>query len=112
MIEVVNPKPADAFRLTAGSLQMMTRPVVSVLDDAAPLPGDPRGASSPLGWQVFPTMDGTVIAHGGDVEGSHSFAVASVSHRSGYVVMTNGENGWRLTHQLITAAEMHRLLAA
>jgi len=57
-------------------------------------------------------MDGTVIGHGGDVEGSHSFAVASVSHRSGYVVMTNGENGWRLTHQLITAAEMHRLLAA
>ena len=112
LIEVVNPKPADAFRLTADSLQMMTRPVVAVPDDAAALPGDPRGTSWALGWQVVPTTDGSVIAHGGDVEGSHSFAVASVSRRSGYVVMTNGENGWKLTHQLITAAEMHRLLLA
>jgi len=61
---------------------------------------------------VFPTSDGDVIAHGGDVEGSHSFAVASVTHRSAYVVMTNGENGWKLTHQLITADQMHRLLFA
>jgi len=112
LIEVVNPKPADAFRLTADSLQMMTRPVVAVPDDAAALPGDPRGTSWALGWQVVPTTDGSVIAHGGDVEGSHSFAVASVSRRSGYVIMTNGENGWKLTHQLITAAEMHRLLLA
>ena len=112
LIEVINPKPADAFRLTAGSLQMMTRPVIAVPDDAAALPGDPRGTSWALGWQVVPTMDGSVIAHGGDVEGSHSFAVASVSRRSGYVIMTNGENGWKLTHQLITAAEMHRLLLA
>jgi len=26
--------------------------------------------------------------------------------------MTNGENGWKLTHQLITADQMHRLLFA
>ena len=82
LIEVINPKPADAFRLTAASLEMMTRPVVTVPDDAAPLPGDPRGTSWALGWEVFPTVDGSVIAHGGDVEGSHSFAVASVSHQS------------------------------
>jgi len=112
LAEVINPKPADAFRLTAASLQMMTRPVVPVPDEAVTLPGDPRGSSWALGWQVFPTVDGDVIAHGGDVEGSHSFAVASVTHRSAYVVMTNGENGWKLTHQLITADEMHRLLFA
>ena len=61
---------------------------------------------------VAPPMDGSVIAHGGDVERFHSFAVALVNRRSGYVVMTNGENGWKLTHQLITAAEMHGLLLA
>jgi CubicO group peptidase (beta-lactamase class C family) len=112
LIEVINPRPPDAFRLTADSLKMMIGPVVPVPDEAAPVPGDPRGTSWALGWQVIPTIDGNVIAHGGDVEGSHSFAVASVRHRSAYVVMTNGENGWKLTHQLITGNEMHRLLTA
>ena len=43
LIEVINPKPADSFRLTTGSLQMMMRPVVAVPDDAAAVPGHPRG---------------------------------------------------------------------
>jgi hypothetical protein len=59
---------------------------------------------------VFPTPDGDVIAHGGDGTGFHSFAVASVSRKSAYVVMTNGENSWKLVQQLITGEEMHRLL--
>ena len=112
VIEVIDPKPADAFRLTADSLQMMMRPVVAVPDDAAPVPSDPRGTSWALGWQVFRTRDGDLIAHGGDVNGAHSFVVASAHHRSAYVVMTNGDNGWKLTHDLITGDEMHRLLTA
>jgi hypothetical protein len=51
-------------------------------------------------------------SHSGDVDGSHSYAVASVRHRSRYVVMTNGENGWRLTHRFMEAARMRRLLIA
>lgn len=105
LIEVIDPKPADMFRLTAASLQMMTKPVM-------PVPDDPRGSSWGLGWQVFPTDAGDVIAHGGDGEGFHSFAVASVRHRSAYVLMTNGENGWKLTQQMVTADQMHRLLTA
>ncbi len=103
LIEVIAPKPPDAFRLNAGSLQTMTRPVIAV-------PNDPRRSSWALGWQVFPTADGDVIAHGGDGLGFHSFAVASGSHRSAYVLMTNGENGWKLAQDLISAEEMHRLL--
>jgi CubicO group peptidase (beta-lactamase class C family) len=105
LIEVIAPKPADAFRLTADSLQTMTRPVIAV-------PDDPRRSSWALGWQVFPTPDGDVIAHGGDGSGFHSFAVASVSQRSAYVIMTNGENGWKLAQELISSEEMHRLLTA
>ncbi len=105
LIEVIDPRPADAFRLTTDTLRIMTRPVVAV-------PDDPRGSSWALGWQVFPTDDGNVIAHGGDGQGFHSFAVASVSHRSAYVVMTNGENGWKLVQQLIAKDEIHRLLTA
>jgi CubicO group peptidase (beta-lactamase class C family) len=105
LIQVIDPKPADTFRLTAASLQMMTRPVIPVADD-------PRGSSWALGWQVFPTTAGNVIAHGGDGGGSHSFAVASMRHRSAYVLMTNGENGWKLTQQMVTPDEMHRLLTA
>jgi len=103
LIEVIAPKPADAFRLTSDSLRAMTRPAIAV-------PDDPRRSSWALGWQVFPTADGDVIAHGGDGLGFHSFAVASVSHRSAYVVMTNGENGWKLLQQLVSNDEMHRLL--
>lgn len=103
LIEVIDPRPADAFRLNAASLEAMLAPAVKV-------PDDPHDSSWALGWQVFPAEEGNVIAHGGDGAGFHSFAAASVSRKSGFVIMTNGENGWRLLRELGAGTDMSRLL--
>jgi hypothetical protein len=55
-----------------------------------------EGTSWALGWQIRHTDSGTVIQHGGDNTGFHAFVAASIEHRSGWVVMTNGDNGWKL----------------
>ena len=39
--------------------------------------------------------------HGGDNTGFHGFAVASVDAKSGYVIMTNGENGVEVLKKLM-----------
>ena len=46
-----------------------------------------------LGWHVALTALGEMISHGGDNDGFHPFVVGSVERKSGFVVMTNGENG-------------------
>jgi len=103
LIEVISPKRSDAFRLNQTSVEAMLAPVVKV-------PDDPRSSSWALGWQVFPTSEGDVIAHGGDGAGFHSFAAASVGRRSGFVIMTNGDNGWIVLQELGAGKDMSRLL--
>jgi CubicO group peptidase (beta-lactamase class C family) len=99
MIEVVDPKPSDAFRLTKGSLDEMLRPHVKTNDAFA--------SSWALGWQV--QQDG-VINHGGHNFGFQSHAVASVMSKSGFVIMTNGENGSQLIDKLLLGDLMRRFL--
>jgi CubicO group peptidase (beta-lactamase class C family) len=86
LIEVMNAGKGDAFRLGAQMRDEMIRPQVKA----------DEGTSWALGWQIRHTDSGTVIQHGGDNTGFHAFAAASIEHRSGWVVMTNGDNGWRL----------------
>jgi CubicO group peptidase (beta-lactamase class C family) len=100
LIEVINPEPADPFRLTGETRNEMVRPHVDV-------PGYPFRSSWALGWQILHLEEGDVICHGGDNEGFHSMAAASVATKSGFVVMTNGERGvemiWRrLLKDLLT----------
>jgi CubicO group peptidase (beta-lactamase class C family) len=82
LIEVINPKPADAFRLNASSLKEMLRPHVKT----------DQIASWALGWAIY-DESGAFIGHGGDNKGFHCFAVASVKDKAGYVIMTNGDGG-------------------
>ncbi len=82
LIELIDPKPADAFRLTEKSRAEMLRPQVR---------------SSPwshwaLGWEVEHTETGDVIRHGGGNPGYSCIGVASIEHKSGYVIMTNAED--------------------
>jgi len=92
--EVVAPRGSDAHRLSARTLAEMRQPVAKVPDDT-------RGSAWALGWQVFPTADGPVIAHGGDGRGEHSFAFASPAHKAAFVIMTNGDGGARIIGTLI-----------
>jgi CubicO group peptidase (beta-lactamase class C family) len=85
LIEVIDPKASDAFRLSKKSLEEMLRPQVKV--------DDKYSSSWALGWQIQGSERRNFIMHGGDNKGFHSFAAASVDGKSGYIAMTNGDNG-------------------
>jgi CubicO group peptidase (beta-lactamase class C family) len=92
MIEVIDPKPSDSFRLTKESLKEMVRPQVKVSEEN----------SSALGWQIQHSDRRDYIIHGGDNKGFHSFSAASIDRKAGYIVMTNGENGGAVLKKLMT----------
>lgn len=102
LIEVINPGPGDAFRLKRASVQEMLRPQVK-LEGQYP-------SSWALGWQIFANPN--FIYHGGDNDGFHCSALASVELKCGYVVMTNGENGPEVLRKLVTDDLLQRFLGA
>jgi CubicO group peptidase (beta-lactamase class C family) len=84
LIEIIDPKASDAFRLNKSSLEEMLRPQVK---------RNPQ-SSWALGWQINHTESGNFIRHGGNNPGFNCFVAASVDRKSGYVIMTNSENGY------------------
>jgi CubicO group peptidase (beta-lactamase class C family) len=103
LIEVMNPKPADAYRLNPASIQEMLRAHVDA-------PGQPIRSSWALGWQILHVDGKDVICHGGDIEGFHSLAAFSVPRKSGFVVMTNGENGTEIIWKRLLGNLIDRFL--
>ena len=83
LIEVLAPKPNDGVRLINATRDEMIRPQVKVADSA----------SWALGWQVLHRPTGDLLSHGGDNPGFKAFMVGSVGRKSGYIIMTNGDNG-------------------
>jgi CubicO group peptidase (beta-lactamase class C family) len=94
VIAIIAPRPRDTFHLAPSSVAEMLRPHVK-------LEGGRYPASWALGWQIFHNADRDFIYHGGDNEGFHCFAVASVAGRSGLVVMTNGEGGTAVLQRVL-----------
>jgi CubicO group peptidase (beta-lactamase class C family) len=102
LIEVMDPKPGDPFRLKRETIDEMLRPHVKV-DDVA---------SWALGWIVSHTKDGNAISHGGENPGFNAYGLFYPNSKSGYVIMTNGENGGKLIFEnLISKGVMDGLLA-
>lgn len=105
LIEVIDPKSSDAFRLKQDSLVEMVRPHVKV-------PNDPNGSWA-LGWAVQHNDKGNIISHGGHNTGFHSFAGALRERKSGYVIMSNGDSaGEPLKELTIGEGIFNRLLRA
>ena len=102
LLEVVEPKESDAFRLTKKSLKEMLRPQVKVSDEYS--------SSWALGWQIQQSEKDTIIMHGGDNKGFHGFVAASADRKFGYVMMTNGENGPEVLKKLM-AGFLNQFLA-
>jgi CubicO group peptidase (beta-lactamase class C family) len=86
LIEVMDPKPNDAFLLKKESVDEMLRPQVKV-DDMT---------SWALGWIVSHAKDGNAISHGGENPGFNSFGLFYPNNKSGYVIRTNADNGVKL----------------
>lgn len=87
LIEVINPRPSDSFRLTKSSRDEMLRPQVMVSSEPE------YSIWWALGWRVVRTKHGHLIGHGGENPGFQCLTEASVAKRPGFVIMTNGENG-------------------
>ena len=105
LVEMMAPKPEDAFRLRKSTQEVMIRPVVKVSET-------PIRSSWALGWQVIHGDDGDLVVHGGDNPGFHSFAAMSVPRKSGFVIMTNGDGGPKLIEQLLVSDLLDRTLAS
>ena len=85
LIEIIEPKPADAFRLSTTSLHEMLRPQVKITDTL----------SWGLGWAIeqHPGM-GDIISHSGDNPGFKTMTGASVRRRSAFIIVTNSDQGF------------------
>jgi CubicO group peptidase (beta-lactamase class C family) len=85
LVEVINPKPADAFRLGPAMRQEMVRPQVQLMPTI----------SWGLGWVIeqHPGM-GDIISHTGDNPGFKTMTGASARRRAGFIIVTNGDRGF------------------
>jgi CubicO group peptidase (beta-lactamase class C family) len=91
LLEVIDPKPPDAHRLSLAMRDEMIRPHVKV--DAT--------SSWALGWQIFHGKSGDILSHGGDNPGFKAFVVASVARKSGWVILMNGDNAGPIIQALV-----------
>jgi CubicO group peptidase (beta-lactamase class C family) len=100
LIEVIDPKPRGALRLKRNSVKEMLRPQVKINDSL----------SQALGWHIRHTEKGDLICHGGGNPGFICFVAGSVSRKSGLVVMTNADNGYRAIDRLLRGEIIHQFL--
>jgi hypothetical protein len=97
LIGILDPPPPDEFRLSPASLSEMTRGQVAVEE------GPDYSVSWGLGWRLAHTPRGELVSHGGDQKGFHCTSEISLTRKSGYVILTNGDDGWRLIQALAPA---------
>jgi CubicO group peptidase (beta-lactamase class C family) len=91
LIEILDPKPADAVRLKSVTRAEMIRPQVMIN----------KTMSQALGWQVYHTDAGDLICHGGGNPGFSSFVVAALERKVGAVFLTNADNGYKVIDRLL-----------
>lgn len=106
LVEVVNPKSSDSFRLSRATWNEMLRPQVK-LGPEQKIDGATHWA---LGWAVQERPTGPVIVHSGGQEGFQCLTMASVSKRSGFVALTNSANGWKVFQHADFRDAMSRLV--
>lgn len=102
LIEFIDPKPSDAYRLTAGSLREMVRPQVKVTNSL----------SWGLGWAIEHKRSGSdIISHAGDNPGFKALTAASVENKTALIIMTNGDRGFdEIIVKVVMSEPMQRFL--
>ena len=106
LLEVLNPKASDAFRLNKKSHQEMLRPHIKLaegekIDDAD---------AWALGWAIQQRKTGNVILHSGGQAGFRSLTMASVNRKSGFIILTNSDNGGKVIFNPAFAAILNQVL--
>jgi CubicO group peptidase (beta-lactamase class C family) len=101
LIELLDPKPSDAHRLTTATLKEMVRPQAKVTDSL----------SWGLGWAIQPTKaDGDLITHSGDNPGFKAMTAASLETKRAFIMMTNGDLGFDLIVKVLASEPFQRFL--
>jgi CubicO group peptidase (beta-lactamase class C family) len=106
IIEIVSPKESDAFRLTQKSLKEMARPQIE-LDETVKIDG---ATSWGLGWAIQERPEGNLLVHSGGQRGFRSLAMVSMEKKSGFIILTNGDNGGRITYDPSLGDAIYQLL--
>lgn len=105
LLEVIDPKPNDEFRLTRQTRDEMLRPQVVV-------PNGELRSSWAIGWAIVHDGDHDFLYHSGDDAGWHTIGVASAANKSSFVAMTNGDNGAQVLRKILMADSMQSFLKA
>lgn len=108
LMQVLNPGPADQFRLTKKMHQEMLHPQVKLKEE-----GKIDGADAwALGWAVQQRKTGDVILHSGGQDGFRSLTMGSVARKSGFVMFTNSDNGGKVIFHPKLAMVLNALLVS
>jgi CubicO group peptidase (beta-lactamase class C family) len=103
LIELIDPKPSDAYRLKPDSLREMVRPQVKLTDSV----------SWGLGWAIAHTSAGDILCHSGDNPGYKAMAATSVQQKAGFIIITNGDRGFdEIIAKVVKSEAMQRFLPA
>lgn len=101
LVEVIGPKPNDAYRLGPKSLKEMVRTQVKVTETV----------SWGLGRAIEHTTAGDIISHSGDNPGYKALAAASTQRKLGFIIITNGDCGYdEIIAKVMTSGPMQPFL--
>jgi CubicO group peptidase (beta-lactamase class C family) len=109
LLEIIDPKPADAFRLNARSREDLLRPQVTRSESTSPVRVK---MSSALSWVIADIEGFSLFSHAGSASGWYCDALASVGRKAGLIVMTNGDNFLPFREKLKLDLEFHQQLFA
>jgi hypothetical protein len=102
LLEILDPKPADAFRLSERGLREYLRPQMK-RDEIK---------SGSLGWVVARVSGLTILSHAGSAPGWNCDVKASAGRKSAIVIMTNGDSFQPFYEKLKQDLEFFTQLAA
>jgi CubicO group peptidase (beta-lactamase class C family) len=106
IIGLFTPKENDPYRLNKKSLDEMFRPQVKLQEDQKI-----DGATSwALGWGVQERESGNVVLHSGGQSGFRSLMMVSLARKSGFVMLTNSDNGGYVLYNEQLGNILNRLL--
>jgi CubicO group peptidase (beta-lactamase class C family) len=113
LVEVIDPRGTDPFRLDATSRAEMLRPQVTV--NAGDRTKNIASISWGLGWEIDrweldADRKGDVMNHAGGGSGFRAYAAASVSKKAAFVIMANGDNGSSVIESLVLRGPLQRFL--
>lgn len=100
LIEVLDPKPADAYRLSGAMRREMLSAQAKVTD----------ALSWGLGWAIDTPSGGDIVSHSGDNPGFKALTAASLGRKSGFIILTNGDRGFDLITLIVKTELMQRFL--